>query len=183
MSDSAPRKNPPPPQNPSSKISPVVLKMRSNSPSRYFPSRVPHPLTEGPPPIGLYFFYGSLQDPGLLEDILNLKDAPTLYPAIIKGYKCKLWGQYPALMKGDLEDIVKGAAYEVKTVGDAERLANYEGPSYTTISCIVQYNSSEVLTQAEGHAFLFVGNERDLSEGLFDLRCWMERRALKKGRR
>ena len=188
MSDSIPRNNPPlpppppPPENPSSKILPVVLKMRSNSPSRFFQARITQLQNQVPAPTGLYFFHGSLQDLSLLVDILNLENAPTLRPAYIKGYRCKLWGHYPALMKGDPEDTVTGTVYEVQTIGDAESLASYEGPSYMTISCAVWYTHSEPLAQEEGHAFLFVGNERDLSEASFDLEHWMKRRALAKGR-
>ncbi|KAJ5507531.1 hypothetical protein N7527_009674 [Penicillium freii] len=176
--NSRPPPPPPPPENPRSKISPTVLKMRSTSSSHFIQSQVPRPQNQGPPPTGPYFFYGSLQDHSLLIDLLDLKQAPHLRPAYIEGYRCKLWGHYPALLSGDPGDTVMGAVYEVPTIKDAEKLAAYEGPSYTTIACSIQYSDGQRPIQAAGYAFLFVGNMRDLSEGSFDLRIWLERRAL-----
>ncbi|KAG0159257.1 hypothetical protein PDIDSM_6779 [Penicillium digitatum] len=125
-----------------------------------------------------YFFYGSLQDQRLLIDLLDLKEAPHLRPAYIEGYQCKLWGHYPALLFGGLGDTVTGTVYEVPTVEDAEKLVAYEGPSYTTTACLIRYADCHAPIQAEGYAFLFVGNMRDLSEGSFDFKRWLERRAL-----
>lgn len=65
--------------------------------------------------------------------------------------------------------------YEVRTIEDAEKLAAYEGLSYTSITCSIQYSDGQSPTQAEGYAFLFVGHMRDLREGSFDLKIWLER--------
>jgi gamma-glutamylcyclotransferase (GGCT)/AIG2-like uncharacterized protein YtfP len=174
--DGLPPPPPPPPENPRSKISPTVLKMRGTSPSQFFHTQT-RPLHQGPAPIGPYFFYGSLQDPDLLIDLLGPKDTSHLRPAYIKGYRCKLWGHYPALLPGDFGDTVVGAVYRVSTVEEAEKLANYEGPSYTTAACSIQCTDGGLPEQAEGYVFVFVGNMRDLSEGSFDLKVWSERRA------
>lgn len=167
---------PPPPVNLSSKIAPAVLKMRTTSPSKHFTSQArsedPDP---GPAPTGPYFFYGSLQDPGLLRHILGLEDNPTFRPAQLNGFKCRLWGQYPALLSGDPDDTVTGAVYEVQTVHHAERLASYETASYQAIPCAAQYTDCESLSQLQAHVFLFVGNSRDLSDRSFDLDRWLER--------
>ncbi|KAF4760141.1 hypothetical protein N7455_002390 [Penicillium solitum] len=168
--DSRPPPPPPPPENPRSKTSPTS------------PDLKPKALLQQdhPPPTGPYFFYGSLQDQSLLIDLLGLKQASHLRPAYIEGYKCKFWGPYPALLSGDPGDTVTGAVYEIPTVEDAKKLAAYEGPNYTTIACSIRYADGQSPTQAEGYAFLFVGNMRDLSEGSFDLRIWSERRALRR---
>lgn len=84
------------------------------------------------------------------------------------------------MLSGDPGDTVTGAVYEVPTIEDAEKLAAYEGPSYTTVPCSIRYADGESPIQAEGYAFLFMGNMRDLSEGSFDLKLWLERRALGK---
>lgn len=173
---SLPPPPPPPPEDPRSKISPTVLKIRTTSPSHFFQSHS-QPQKQTPAPTGLYFFYGSLQDQNLLVDLLGVKHASHLRPAYIKGYKCKLWGHYPALLLGDPGDTVTGAVYEVHTAEDAEKLAAYEGPSYTTVGCSIRYTDGESPIQTEGYVFLFVGNMRDLSEGSFDLKLWSERRA------
>ncbi|CAG8888228.1 unnamed protein product [Penicillium egyptiacum] len=176
--DNLPPPPPPPPENPRSKISPTVLKMRSTSPSHFFQSQVTRPQNQGPAPTGPYFFYGSLQDQNLLIDLLDLKHAFHLRPAYIDGYKCKLWGHYPALLSGNPGDTVIGAVYQVPTNEHAEKLAAYEGPSYTTVPCSIRYVDGQSPTHAEGYAFLFVGNMRDLSDGPFDLKLWLDRKAL-----
>jgi hypothetical protein len=55
---------------------------------------------------GPYFFYGTLMDPSMLMEILELKEKPTLRPAKIGHYSCKRWGQYPALINGPQGGIV-----------------------------------------------------------------------------
>lgn len=87
------------------------------------------------------------------------------------------------MVSGDPGDTVTGAVYEVPTVEDAEKLAAYEGPSYTTVACSIWYVDGQSPLQAEGYAFLFVGNTRDLREGSFDLKHWLERRALERRNR
>ncbi|OGE57726.1 hypothetical protein PENARI_c001G11437 [Penicillium arizonense] len=57
---------PPPPENPQSKISPSVLKMRTIAPESVL--FTPSPKSQGPAPAGLYFFYGTLQHPTLPEE-------------------------------------------------------------------------------------------------------------------
>ncbi|KAK9854974.1 AIG2-like [Penicillium brevicompactum] len=181
MSDNKPPPPPPPaPEELGPKVSPAVLKMRSSSPSKYFPPHSSRALDQDPTPAGLYFFYGSLQDPSLLVDILKLESPPTLRPAHINGFTSRLWGHYPALLRGDLDDTVTGTVYEVPTMNGAKRLADYEGPSYQPIPCDVLYADDDVPSQAKAYVFLFVGNSRDLSEGSFDLEKWLERRALMK---
>ena len=173
---------PPPPVNLSSKTAPAVLKLRTFSPNVYFPPQTPRSEISGPAPTGHYFFYGSLQDPGLLADILGLESCPQLRPAYLKGFKCSLWGFYPALLNGNQDDVVKGTVYMVQSVNHAERLAHYEGPSYQAIPCEMQYTDCEPHAPLQAHAFLFLGNSRDLSDGSFDLASWSEKRALMKGK-
>lgn len=154
--------------------------MRSSSPSKYFPPQTARTIDSGPIPTGLYFFYGSLQDPSLLVDILKLESPPILRSAHIDGFKCQLWGHYPALLNGIRDDTVTGTVYEVHTVDDAKLLADYEGPSYQLVPCDVLFADHDAPSQAKAYVFLFVGNLRDLSEGSFDLEKWLERRALVK---
>ncbi|KAL5356738.1 hypothetical protein BJX96DRAFT_143280 [Aspergillus floccosus] len=63
-----------------------------NSPSRHFlPALNPPPRVDLlAAPTGRYFFYGTLADPSMLCDILELKTAPELRPAYLIGYECKL---------------------------------------------------------------------------------------------
>lgn len=61
------------------------------SPSHLFQTQ-PRSQDHGLAPSGFYFFYGALQDSGLLMDMLDLQEISPLRPACVEGYKCKLWG-------------------------------------------------------------------------------------------
>ncbi|KAE8374949.1 hypothetical protein BDV26DRAFT_295468 [Aspergillus bertholletiae] len=164
----APPPPPPPPEDPSSKVSPFVLKLRS-APGYFFQPERPLPLKDlFAAPTGPYFFYGTLSDPAMLRDILGLDTGPKLRPATIIGYKCRLWGQYPALLDAP-EKIVHGAVYHVETEDHGERLASYETDNYRASPCLINYTDGNEPVDDFGHVFKFVGNVRDLSDGTFDL--------------
>lgn len=147
--------------------------MRTVPPETYFPSDLGR--ARKPAPEGVYFFYGSLLDPNMLVEILGLDTTPELRPAYLKGYRCKLWGQYPALLPSPEGERVEGAAYRVRRQGDAEKLATYETRSYLTSPCEIKYIDGQSPGREEGVVFVFVGNERELIDGSFDLRGWLRR--------
>lgn len=122
--------SPSPPETPSSKVSPFVLKLKSAPPGYFFQPKRP-PLHTDPlaVPTGPYFFYGTLSDPAMLRDVLDLETEPRLRPATITGYECKLWGQYPALLDGP-KKVIHGAVYHVEIEEYTERLASYETDNY-----------------------------------------------------
>lgn len=122
-----------------------------------------------------------MSDPSLLAEILNLDDEPVLRPAFVQGYECKLWGQYPALLHAhgssspNSGSVVEGAAYHVQTREHGARLAEYETGSYQAESCVIKYADGEEPREEMGYVFRFVGDERELREGAFDLRIWLRR--------
>lgn len=165
----------PPPLNPSSKISPYVLKLK-NAPPDYF-YQAPEKLLSldlFAAPTGPYFFYGILIDPLMIAEILNLAGEPKLRPAYIVGYECKMWGQYPALLDSP-GSIVEGAAYHVRTTQDGERLAVYETGNYCAEPCLLRYTDGKEPSEDLGYTFKFVGDLSELSEGEFDLKVWLRR--------
>lgn len=112
----------------------------------------------------------------MLTEILDLETEPDLRPAYIEGFQCKLWGQYPALVVDETSrSRVEGAVYEVRSVGDAEKLAAYETGNYTTVSCEIGYLDGREPGRVMGTVFVFDGDCRELSEGRFDLRVWLRR--------
>jgi gamma-glutamylcyclotransferase (GGCT)/AIG2-like uncharacterized protein YtfP len=120
-----------------------------------------------------YFFYGSLMDSQMLEKVLQLGSRPELWPAKIIGYKCMLWGQYPALLDGDPGEAVYGMAYEVQSLEEKQRLEAYETDHYKNVACLIKLqNRSEVI----GRTFVWNGEAADLKEGKFDLRDWQMKR-------
>ncbi|RAK99443.1 gamma-glutamylcyclotransferase family protein [Aspergillus ibericus CBS 121593] len=166
---------PPPPEDPRSKISPFVLKLRSAPPGYFYEAPEPSPVVDLlDAPTGPYFLYGTLTDPSMISEILGLDEEPTLRPASIMGYQCKLWGQYPALLDAP-GSVVEGAVYHVHSVEDGEKLAAYETKTYRADPCIIRYTDGQEPRREYGSTFKFVGNQRDLTEGEFDLRVWLTR--------
>ncbi|RAL15446.1 gamma-glutamylcyclotransferase family protein [Aspergillus homomorphus CBS 101889] len=172
--------NPPPPppplpSNPSSKISPYVHKLRTAPPNAFYQTPKPAPAVDlQAARSGSYFFYGTLTDPAMVAEILGLDEQPKLRPAYIMGYKCKMWGQYPAILD-EPGSAVKGAVYHVRTTQDAEKLAAYETGSYRVESCRIRYTDGEEPADELGYVFEFVGHPSELNEGEFDLKVWLRR--------
>ncbi|KAH0536676.1 hypothetical protein FGG08_006471 [Glutinoglossum americanum] len=117
----------------------------------------------------LYFFYGTLADPATLAKVLNLPNRPVLQPAKIIGYRCMLWGQYPALMDDRFRGKVHGVVYEVQSPEDVKLLEAYETDRYGNTACeIVLEDGTKVI----GRTFQWEGQKGDLVEGVFDLKGW-----------
>ncbi|CAJ2501524.1 Uu.00g043770.m01.CDS01 [Anthostomella pinea] len=182
-SSSAPPPPPPPappplPRQCDAKPSSIAYKVRSAPPGWAYDSKVNTPgRDELAPPVGTYFFYGTLQDPSLLADILDLPVAPVLRPARVIGYHLELWGQYPALVCGPTDAVVRGSAWEVPDEEAAGKLAAYETNNYDAVPCNV-YESSDSddgEQRVPGFTFVFCGDRADLTEGSFDLDVWLRR--------
>ncbi|RFU24009.1 hypothetical protein B7463_g12329, partial [Scytalidium lignicola] len=116
-----------------------------------------------------YFFYGSLMDPETLRRVLKLQELPRLFPSKILGYHCMLWGEYPALIDGMLNEPVYGMAFEVQSPEDVTRLENYETKKYENTGCIIQFEDG---TKVAGRTFVWAGDQAELKEGRFDLKDW-----------
>lgn len=127
------------------------------------------------PRTGPYFFYGTLMDPKMLAEVLELDHEPILRPANVVGYTCKLWGQYPAIVDGEMDATVSGAAYNVESVEDARKLAAYETKNYQTKACKINYTDGKQPETQHGQLFMFAGNPSDLEAGTFDLSVWLKR--------
>ncbi|GAD95576.1 conserved hypothetical protein [Paecilomyces variotii No. 5] len=164
---------PPPPEDFHFKKSPFVKKLRTAPPDWYYKAPVSPPPVDFMAPTGPYF-YGTLTDPCMIAEILGLKHEPELRPAYIKGYECKLWGQYPALRDAP-NSIVEGAAYHISTVEDGKKLAAYETRNYRPEPCWINYKDGKEPLRENGSTFKFVGDPYALSEGQFDLKAWLRR--------
>lgn len=101
----------------------------------------------------------------MVREILDLETNPDFRSASISGYECKLWGQYPAL--------VDGIVYRVQTVEGAKRLAAYETSNYCPQDCCIRRTGGQDPGQEDGYVFKYVGDRKDMSEGVFDLGIWL----------
>ncbi|GKZ22302.1 hypothetical protein AbraIFM66951_007935 [Aspergillus brasiliensis] len=172
---------PPPPSDPLTKVSPIIQNLRLAPPRPLTTSHPPPPPSSTEAPTGPYFLYGTLMDPTMLKDILHQNPDQEIHlrPGYITGYVCKLWGQYPALIPDihnpSSSSIVKGLVYRVESVEDGVKLASYETGWYRARPCEVVYTDGKVPEREMGHVFVFVGDEGELSEGVFDLGVWLGR--------
>lgn len=152
----------------------VALKVQAAPPGWACDSQPSQPGWDGlDPPAGTYFFYGTLQDPSMLKEILDLPSTPVLRPAHMVGYALKLWGQYPALVDGTT--VVCGSAFDVPDEAAAQRLADYETNAYRPEPCNIRFSQDGKESLSEGFVFKFHGKPADLSEGDFNLDVWLRR--------
>lgn len=172
---SAPLAPPLPPQQAEEKVS-IEFKVRCAPPGWAFEGRGEKPgwdhLT---PPAGKYFFYGTLQDPGILSEVLQLDYVPVLRRAQVIGYSLKLWGQYPALVDGPGGAVVQGSIFEVSDEIAAAKLAHYETNAYRPRPCLIRVANGDKEDIIGGYTFKYAGNPADLNDGAFDLGTWLKR--------
>lgn len=117
----------------------------------------------------------------MLKDVLHLHEPPRLRPAEIIGYRCRSWGQYPALVDGAMGEIVRGVVFELGYQEHAARLAEYETGSYRLRPVRIRYTDAETPAEDEGWAFVFAGREADLDDSAFDINVWLRRMGRKRG--
>jgi gamma-glutamyl AIG2-like cyclotransferase len=109
-------------------------------------------------------------DPSTLTEVLDLKEPPVLRPAKIIGYKCMLWGPYPALIDAPGE-IVHGVVYEVQSPKEKPCLQEYETDHYREARCLIQLEDG---TKKVGRTFKWDEDFSLLREGSFDLKDWLQ---------
>jgi gamma-glutamylcyclotransferase (GGCT)/AIG2-like uncharacterized protein YtfP len=131
------------------------------------PGAVKAPITEGNWRPTMMFFYGSLMDPGLLEDLLELKSPPKYHSAKISGFANKMWGPYPAITYDNSTSEIVGAAYMVEQEKQFNTLQMYESNHYTWREVDIQFDDVSTVV---GRVFVWNGDHNDLEDGAFDLK-------------
>ncbi|CAN8104773.1 unnamed protein product [Discula destructiva] len=115
----------------------------------------------------LYFFYGSLMFPRMLQHVLDLPELPEMKPAEVVGLHMKVWAPYPALVEDEPGEIVQGMAYEVAGPEQKDKLARYEIECYRTRKFHIRVAGEE--ESVLGSTFVWSGSADDLDEGAFDV--------------
>ncbi|KAJ5985707.1 hypothetical protein N7499_008002 [Penicillium canescens] len=120
-----------------------------------------------------YFFYGSLMDRPKLAEILEKPGWHELHSAKIVGCDCKMWGEYPALVRGSPEDVIHGMAFEVRTSKERDSLiaygTAYETGAYDLQDCVIDLDGRG---RVNGKTFVWNGEFSSLRAGTFDLKDW-----------
>lgn len=125
-------------------------------------------------PNRLCFFYGSLMDSGNITSVLDLAAEPDLTPACIEGYRTLINGPFPALVRAN-NSIVAGMVYRMNGSDTDVRdqiteLENYEGEDYERFWVVVRFEKS----LEWGWTFLWVGDAKELQEGVWDFEAWRQ---------
>ncbi|KAG6357438.1 hypothetical protein INS49_013315 [Diaporthe citri] len=122
-----------------------------------------------------FFFYGTLMDPAIAQEVLGLSEPPVLKPALLKhrGH-LRMWGPYPAFMANqDPRVDVKGVACEIEGTEKKDRLAMYEGDKYDEAKCFINLVTEDGETDfIVARVFDWIGDEDELSDGSFDLEVY-----------
>lgn len=121
-----------------------------------------------------YFFYGTLRAPATLKRILDLpeEEEPELRPAQITGYALGKWGEYPALVDGEQDQVVSGSAYLVQSEEQAQKLEDYETRTYNVIPCRIRFVDDKSPAAVSGRTFMYAGDQKALLEQRFDRKLW-----------
>ncbi|KAL8672107.1 MAG: hypothetical protein Q9168_003413 [Polycauliona sp. 1 TL-2023] len=83
-----------------------------------------------------YFFYGTLQDPEILRQCLEISDLPEMTPASVRGGILRSWdGKYKALVDGPDSARVDGYAYQVESPEHEDLLRFRETENYEVVRC------------------------------------------------
>jgi gamma-glutamylcyclotransferase (GGCT)/AIG2-like uncharacterized protein YtfP len=134
------------------------------------------PLSDKPQPFKkvFYFFYGTLMDSDTLSKVLGTERRPETQPAkIFRGFTCKLWGPYPALINAERPwEPIHGVVYEVQNEDEEQRLLDYHGVHYSLTICKVELEDGSTNWV---HTFEWQGDESRLKEGKFDLDAWKKK--------
>lgn len=105
-----------------------------------------------------YFFYGTLADPAVLAQHLDLDEKPHYVPASVIGGRVRTWaGRYKALVDAPGE-VVFGSAFLVETREQEDALRFYETEKYEVVRCQITTQSDVI----EGLTFRFDGAEHEL---------------------
>ncbi|KFZ10655.1 hypothetical protein V502_08018 [Pseudogymnoascus sp. VKM F-4520 (FW-2644)] len=116
----------------------------------------------------LFFFYGSLTDPLRLQEVLRLPAPPVLKPARVQCYKIMLWGQYPTLVHGPINNHVDGMAFLVETEEQQKMLEYYETDAYHIGGIRISVDGKVVI----GRTFMWASDPTELVEGSWSLEEW-----------
>lgn len=119
------------------------------------------------------FLYGTLMAAPLLALIVTGNQsnhdfiAPLLKKAILHQYRRSsvLGKDYPALVKGAENDIVKGLVFYPRNIDDRRKINNFEGENYSLETVKVALESGE---QVEASSYIWAGEHSELSNTNWD---------------
>ncbi|KAJ0120689.1 hypothetical protein J7T55_015421 [Diaporthe amygdali] len=128
----------------------------------------------------LFFFYGTLMDPDIVQEVMGLPEPPVLKPALLRNRgHLRMWGPYPAFLADQEPRVdVKGMACEIEGTERKDRLATYEGDNYDETKCFINLVTEDGETDfIVARVFVWIGHEDELSDGSFNLETYKQVKA------
>ena len=114
------------------------------------------------------FLYGALSLPHILRRVLDLPEPPVLEPIFIAGFKVKMWGKYPSVVKdfeGDcMEKKVQGVAF-IASEEQTKLLEGYAGENYKLAPVMAMKGHDDGGLR---YMFEWCGPQEELTDGNFD---------------
>ncbi|KAF2667548.1 hypothetical protein BT63DRAFT_294743 [Microthyrium microscopicum] len=101
-----------------------------------------------------YFFYGSVQSPTVLADLLELPTKPVVLPAIVSGWRIKYFGPWPAAVSTSPvadgpEHVIRGSAWYVPSAQIAAALRKLDGGAFWEVGCEIEFVEEGLLEEGE----------------------------------
>ena len=123
----------------------------------------------------MFFFYGTLMDPEVLQSVAALEDLPELQDAWLEGFELKMWNRrYPTLLpKENIKGRIKGKAWKVTSIEQCLRLQHYETSAYECCDCVVRTDDQQLI-KALTFKWARDPSSAELSDGMFDLAYWQK---------
>jgi hypothetical protein len=145
--------NPSPSKKPAAKRRNIILEK--------FKADITPPLGKIPYTSFPFFFYGSLTNPAILQEILQLPEPPMLNPPRVPSRKIMLWGQHPALVDAPFGSFVDDMGYVVETEDQTNKLEDYETTAYRLEGIRITIEGKYFA----GRTFMWAGDPEELEEG------------------
>ncbi|KAL8898080.1 MAG: hypothetical protein Q9207_006884 [Kuettlingeria erythrocarpa] len=109
----------------------------------------------------LYFLYGDLESPALVQNILALDQPPMSQLATVSGYELKDWDRTQALVTSTDTATVEGRVYLVASEEAVDLLADHYGFAFEAVSCPITYKNGH---SVDGNVFRYRGDRLGLED-------------------
>lgn len=115
------------------------------------------------------FFYGSLMSEKVLRTVAKLQETPITQRGIIRGFKMKMWGIYPAAVPdSDTHGAVAGTVWHVDDPSHLTRLQEYETRAYKLCDCDIEVEGGRKLPGSKMFCWAGEADSPELEDGVFD---------------
>lgn len=105
----------------------------------------------------------------VLQTVAKLDNTPTTQKGIVRGFRIKMWGIYPAVIPGsDVLDTVAGTVWRLDDASQLIRLQEYETGAYKLCDCEIEVEGGHKLPGSKIFCWAGPADSPELEEGVFD---------------